>query len=67
MPRHKTGLSPRGAAFVRLYLAGPDGVRGNATRAYLVAGYAPRNARTNAFRLKQNPHIAAEIPAPRRS
>jgi|SRR5262245_7508347 len=44
-------LSPRRKAFVRAYVAGPPGVRGNATRAAVHAGYAPKDADVTGPRL----------------
>ena len=49
-------LSPRHARFVAAYLK-----HGNATRAYIRAGYAPSSADANASRLLSQPHIRAAV------
>src|SRR5215470_14782273 len=58
------GLNPRQRAFVQHYIAGADGVRGNATAAYRAAGYTPRTdtvAAITASQLLRNPKVAAAI------
>ena len=49
---------------MHLYLAGPDGVRGNATEAYFQAGYTPmdrRVAAVSASQLLHSPKMQAAI------
>src|SRR5688572_21613251 len=53
-------LSPRHARFVAEYLKD-----GNATRAYIRAGYSARGAQPSASRLLAQPHIEAAISAGR--
>jgi len=53
-------LSPRHARFVQEFLRD-----GNATQAYLRAGYAPRGAQPSASRLMRRPDVAAAIAAGR--
>ena len=61
MTDQNTPLSPRHERFVLEFL-----MRGNATQAYIRAGYAPRGAQPSASRLLRKPHIAAAIAAGQR-
>jgi phage terminase small subunit len=63
MPRTRDPLSVKERAFIRHYLAGQPGIRGNATRAYVAAGYAPRGARQSAWVLLRKPRLAGAIAA----
>ena len=45
------------------FLAGPPGVRGNASRAYIAAGYAPKAAYSGASELLRKPRIQDAIAA----
>lgn len=54
-------LNQRQREFVRLYCAGPDGVRGIAAKAYAVAGYRSRDPEFNGPRLLRRPHVAAAV------
>ncbi len=54
-------LNQRHAEFVRLYIAGPQHIRGNATRAVIAAGYEPKAARQQATVLLSNPSIQHAI------
>jgi phage terminase small subunit len=54
-------LTPRQECFVAEYLKD-----GNATRAYIRAGYSPRGAQPSASRLLRDPGIAAAVAAGRR-
>jgi len=60
MTEHIASLSPRHARFVQEFLRD-----GNATHAYLRAGYAPRGAQPSASRLMRRPDVAAAIAAGR--
>src|SRR5581483_9108914 len=51
MPKVRTPLSRREREFVRLFLVGKRGIRGNATQAAIAAGYSARSARQSASRL----------------
>ena len=53
----KTDREIKERRFVAYYMA--NGFHG--TKAAIQAGYAPRSARTIAWRLKQKPHVADEI------
>lgn len=57
------GLTVLEAAFVRAFLTGRPGVRGNATQAAIAAGYSPRSARRQASDLWTRPHVQAAIAA----
>jgi len=57
VPRTRTPLSHREAEFVRHFLAGKLGVRGNATQAYIAAGYAPRAASSCSAELLRKPRV----------
>ena len=63
MPTTQTPLSAREAAFVRHYLAGRSGVRGNGTQAAIAAGYAPRSAGVQAHALLKRPKIQRAVAA----
>ncbi len=55
-------LSPQQARFVELYVAGPDDLRGNATRCYQVAyptAHSKRAACESASRLLRRPQVRA--------
>ncbi len=54
-------LNSRQEAFVRLYMAGEDGVRGNVTRAATVAGYSERTAASQGQRLLKHAKVATLI------
>jgi phage terminase small subunit len=56
-------LSIKEQAFVRHFLAGQSGVRGNATQAYVAAGYAPKAAYSGASELLRKPRIQEAIAA----
>ena len=56
-------LSVKAQAFVRHFLAGPPGVRGNASQAYIAAGYAPKAAYSGASELLRKPRIQDAIAA----
>jgi hypothetical protein len=56
-------LSVKEQAFVRHFLAGQSGVRGNASRAYIAAGYAPKAAYSGASELLRKPRIQDAIAA----
>ncbi len=60
MADHTTPLSPRHERFVLEFLKD-----GNATRAYMRAGYSPHGAQPSASRLLRRPHIEAAIAARR--
>ena len=61
--RAPKGLNARQAAFVRHYVAGADGVRGNASRSFIAAGYSPKGANKMAARMMANAGIKAAIDA----
>lgn len=56
-----TALNQRQLDFVRHYVAGADGVVGNATRSAEAAGYAPKNAALTGHRLLRNAKIAVAV------
>jgi len=62
-PKHvdPDGLTARQRAFVNAYLAGPEGVRGNATQAAIKAGYAVKSAKITGSRMLTNANVAAVI------
>lgn len=59
------GLNTRQAAFVRHYVAGVDGVRGDLTQAYIAAGYSARGhvAEAASARLLRHVGVQAAIAA----
>lgn len=61
MSDEHTRLSPRQELFITEFLK-----HGNATRAYIRAGYSPRGAQTSASRLLRRPRIRAAVAARRR-
>ena len=61
MPTTQTPLSAREAAFVRHFLGGDSGIRGNGTRAAIAAGYAPRSAGVQAHALLKRPKIQQAV------
>jgi phage terminase small subunit len=63
VPRTRTPLSHREAEFVRHFLAGKLGVRGNATQAYIAAGYAPRAASSCSAELLRKPRVHQALAA----
>lgn len=71
-PADPSNLNPNQEEFARLYYAGPDPLRGNATRCYLQAYYGGHEdysdgdrtynvAATSGHRLLQNPKVRARI------
>lgn len=61
-------LNARQREFVRHYVSGADGVRGNATQSAIAAGYAAKHAHVNGPALMANHNIkAAVIEAHRRA
>src|SRR5260221_14532478 len=60
MSDHTTPLSPRHERFVAEFLKD-----GNATQAYIRAGYAPRGAQPSASRLLRDPRIEGPVAAGR--
>jgi len=54
-------LTARQAAFVRHYVAGDDGVRGNAAQAAIAAGFSKGSAHVRGHRLLNRPAVAIEI------
>lgn len=54
-------LNARQREFVRHFTAGADGVRGNATQAFIAAGYSPKGADAMGPRLLGNARVAAAI------
>ncbi len=63
MARTRTRLSVKERAFVQHFLAGRPGIRGNASRAYIAAGYAPKAAYSGASELLRKPRIQDAIAA----
>ena len=59
----KRSLTDRRRAFLREYMAGPPGVRGNGTRSAIAAGFSARTADIAAVRLLRElrPHIEARL------
>lgn len=57
MPKHRSGLSPKEAAFVESFFL----VKGNATQAAIRAGYSRKSARQLATRLLSKVHIQRAI------
>jgi len=55
------GLTARQRAFVNAYLAGPDGVRGNAKQAAIAAGYSVNGAQVRGSELLTNLKVAAVL------
>lgn len=60
-PSAPAGLSVKDAAFCVAYVSGAEGVRGNAVRAYVAAGYSEKSAKGVAHRKLSDPRISAEI------
>ncbi len=56
MPRYRTELTPKEAAFIDEYL-----VDGTGSRAAIAAGYSPRSAKCMAHELLGKPHIKAAL------
>src|SRR5262245_28783630 len=54
-------LTPRRRSFVRNYVAGPPGVRGNGRQSAIAAGYAAGSAECEAARLLALPAIRAQV------
>jgi phage terminase small subunit len=61
MPRTRATLSVKERLFVQHYLGGKPGIRGNGTRAYIAAGYAPKAASSGAWELLRKPQIEAAV------
>lgn len=59
----KKKLTARHQDFIRQYLGGPDGVRGNATKAAQAAGYSRKTAYSQGHRLLKKAEVAAAIKA----
>lgn len=54
-------LNLRQRAFLKHYLSGPPGVRGNGAQSALLAGYSEKAAREQASELLTYPHIKAAV------
>ena len=62
--RTRRPLSPQQARFAELYVAGPDDIRGNGTRAYLAAYptcHSESAAKTSASRLLRRDNVRARM------
>jgi hypothetical protein len=57
----RSRLTTRQQAFIRHYLAGADGVRGNAKKAAIAAGFARRSAEVTGSRMLRKAKVAAAI------
>lgn len=68
MSEDSSDLTARQREFIRQYVAGDDGVRGNATASYKAAGYdcTDASARVSAHHLLKKPEVVEEIRAAHR-